>query len=703
MNIENLLKKMTIKEKIAQLTQVSFSPDRIDEICERLKREPIGSMILSSSSTAGNAEKDSINCDVIDKFQKISMENHGIPMLFGRDVIHGHHIVWPIPLGMSAAFNPELIEESYRCISEESRNDGINWTFAPMLDVSRDPRWGRIIESTGEDPYVGEQMAKAVVNGFQGRNEKLDMAACAKHFIGYGASEGGRDYQRTEISDYSLRNYYLRAFKSAVDSGVATVMNSFNEINGQPTASSRYLLNDVLRGELGFEGFVVSDWSAIIQLINQGVAADGKEAAELSINAGLDVDMVDDELYYKHIETLIEEGKVSMETLDNAVRRVLLVKNKMGLFENPYTKINDYSKEKHRESAKKTAVESMVMLKNNNALPLSTDEKICVMGDISLNKRTILGSWTLDYDIDESVTVFDAINNATQNAFYYDYNSPEGNVLRRAYTTDTAIVVIGESASLTGEANSIANIELSESQKEMIRFARKRFKKVVGLFAFGRPRAFEDVVDDLDAIIYLWHSGSQTGNAIADILFGKASPSGRLPVTIPRTTGQIPLFYNLPPAGRSSYGYYGQTGSLHYLDVDSTPLYHFGYGLTYTNFRYGEIHTNSEKLTLNEIQNGKYFEITIEVENVGDFDAKEVVQCYVRDCVSSLTRPIRELKGFKKVFIEKGKKSTTTFKIGYEELGYFRNDGKYAVETGAFRIYIGKDCVDSKFIEVEVI
>ncbi len=707
MDIEKIIEKMSIRDKIAQLTEVCIPVTNYEEVLERIKKEPIGTIITAGGANAGNDAQDPISADNMNELQKASMENHGIPILVGRDVIHGHHIVLPIPLGLAATFNPELVEEGYRAVAEEAKSNGINWSYAPMVDVSRDARWGRIIESGGEDTYVNAKLGEAIVHGFQGRGEKINIAACAKHFAGYGAAYGGRDTHSSEISEYSLRNYYLPPFEAAVKAGVASFMNSFTEISGEPVASSRYLLTDVLRGEWGFEGFVVSDWGSVNQLQNQGVAENPVHAAELAINAGLDVEMVNMEYYYKNLEQLVNDGRVSIQTIDEAVRRVLRIKEKMGLFENPYVDKKMYDKEAHRDIARRVAEEAMVLLKNdNNALPLNKNEKIVVMGPFAKDRRSILGSWTCDFDINESVTVYDAIKNVGENVIYLDYENPEYKDL--AWTVnedlgyDTAVVVIGESYALTGEANCLAKIELTESQREIIRFARRHCKKVVGLFAFGRPRAMYEDIDMLDAVIYMWHAGSQTGNAAANILFGNVCPSGKLAVTLPKQTGQVPIYYNAPPVARCKQSYYQKQSNGTYKDIDGMPLYPFGYGLSYTTFEYSDVKIKSDRISLESIENGECFEVSVYVKNTGNYDAKETVQCYIRDCVSSMTRPVKELKDFNKIFLKKGETKTVTFKVGFDKLGFFRKDSKFAVEKGKFKIFVGKDCYTENFVEVEV-
>ncbi len=701
MDIEKLLQKMTLKDKICQLTQIPFGNNDFETTKERLQNECIGSLILAIDATAGNTPQDPISARTINELQKAAMEAHGIPLMFGRDVIHGHHICLPVPLAMAAAFNPELITEGYKCVADEAKNDGINWSFAPMLDLSRDPRWGRIIESPGEDPYLGEKMAESVVKGFQGDGDTINVAACAKHFIGYGAAMGGRDYYHCEISDYALRNYYLRAFDAAVKSGCATVMNSFNEIGGQPTASSKYLITDVLKGELDFNGFVISDWESIRFLCQQGVAKDNSEAAVAAINAGIDMDMVDN-CYYDYLEQAVKDGTVSVEAIDEAVRRILTIKDKMGLFENPYIEVKECNLDKHRQIAKEIAAESMVLLKNNNALPLDVNDKVCVTGYAALDKRSLLGSWSVDCDINESVCVYDGIKSISANAEYYDFND---RMDRHLSNYDAIVIVLDQSYKITGETNAVASLELTDSQKEMIFVARKMNKKVIGVLNIARPMALESVIDSFDALIYAWHSGSQAGNAVAELLYGKVSPSGRLPVSMPRVTGQVPIFYNCPPQGKyNAQSYYSENTIPNcYNDCSGTPLYPFGYGLTYSEFKYYDIKCDTLKLSMEDILNGKKFKLSIDVENIGNYEAKETVQCYIRDCVASMTRPLKELKAFDKKNYVPGEKKTVCFELGFDDLGFYGADGKFTVEKGEFLVYVGKDCLCNDCVTIEII
>lgn len=679
MNIKELIKSMTLEEKIGQLNQCAYIPDNVDVVEERIREGKVGSIIFAQSAFAGNDSPHSVNYEKANHLQKIAVEEteSHIPIMFGRDVIHGHKTVFPIPLAMAASFNMELIKESYECIAKEAYNDGIKWTFAPMLDLSRDPRWGRIIESTGEDPYLAQKVAKAVITGFQGDDYSKDgkLCACAKHYVGYGASEGGRDYNRTEISEYTLRNFYLKAFKSAVETGVGTVMSAFNEVSGQPVTSSRHLLTEVLKEEFGFGGFVVSDWGSIKQLIDQGVAENEKICAELSLKAGLDMDMVDD-IYNKYACELVKEGKLSEDIIDEAVYRVLCIKEKAGLFDNPYTNPVNVDRVYNAQMAKKMAEESIVLLKNiDNILPLSTTQKIYIDGEMKDDVRAILGSWTLDGIVEEMVTISQGIER---------YITPVVN----SNEADVVILAIGESHTVTGEAHSLADIDMKVEHIELAKKYRAMGKKVVGVFNFGRPIAMENGEKYFDAILYAWHSGTQTGNAVADVLFGKTNPNGHLPVTLPRKTGQIPLYYNFTKGARPVNEYYEHAEDRfinNYDDCKGSPLYPFGYGLSYTKFEY-----SNPRMVSN---NGSEFVVGITVKNIGEVDGKELVQCYVCDEVASSMRPIRELKGFEKVFLNKGEEKEILFRLGEDELGFYNMKNEFVVEEGAFTVYLGGNAI----------
>ncbi|MDD4688721.1 MAG: glycoside hydrolase family 3 N-terminal domain-containing protein [Eubacteriales bacterium] len=697
--IEELLSQMTLEEKIGQLTQRIFKGAEIEQMKEFARKGQAGSYLLGSTAFGSDVYQERPLIGLMDELQEAALESRlGIPLIYGRDVIHGHRTVFPIPLALASSFNPDMIKKSYRMTAEEASDDGIHWTFAPMLDVSRDPRWGRCIEGPGEDPYLGSIVAKSIVTGFQGDNEeeykqRQHLAACAKHYIGYGASEGGRDYHRAEISDYSLRNYYLPAFKAAVDSGVATVMSSFNEVSGEAVTASEYLLKDLLKTELGFDGFVVTDWGAVWQLILQGRATDRKDAARLALNGGSDMDM-EDNCYWDYLAELALEGKVPIENIDEAVRRILRIKLRFGIWEKALSERIDYDSELHYDQSKKMAEECMVLLKNeDNILPLKKDAKIALIGPMVNARRSLLGSWTLDCEPDKVSTIKEAILSQYPEVTVYTTNEESyDNMISMIYECDTVVLALGESYLMTGEGKSLAYIDVPKEQEELVKKAYALGKPMIATMTFGRPIGMQSIEPYLKGIIYTWHSGSMTAPALADILFGKVNPSGKLAMTLPRVTGQIPLYYNPPRASRRCNGYYGDPNPINYQDVSGRPMYPFGYGLSYTTFEYSNLTVENKEISLDKINNGDKFAISVEVTNTGDVDGMETVQLYIHDKIASMTRPIRELKGFKKVMIKKGESARVTFNLGYSELGFYGRDSKYNVELGEFDIYVGGNC-----------
>lgn len=701
LEIDALLSKMTIDEKIGQLNQICFSsnPNEIEKIKDLVRSGKVGSLILADSSMAGNDKSWDVSREILDEYQRVAVEEspNNIPLIFGRDVIYGHRTVYPIPLAQSCAFNPNLVEKCYSNVAKEAAVDGIHWTFSPMLDLCRDPRWGRIIESAGEDPFVAGEMAKAVVNGFQGEDlGDGKLVACAKHFIGYGASEAGRDYHHAEISDYSLYNYYLPAFKSAVDSGVGTVMSSFNDINGENVGASRFYMTDILRDYLGFDGFVVSDWGAVEILLRQGLAENYAECAEKCINAGTDMNMVESS-YINNLKKLIEEDKVTEETLNLAVKRILRVKMAKHLFEKPYAVAIDFDREIHLKMAKDLAVESMVLLKNNGVLPLK-NKKIILSGPFVNERRSLLGSWTLDGKEQETETIYEAFcKSFGKENVLTDLN---GN-------SDIIVLTLGESNKMNGEAHSLADISINDSQKELLITAKATGKKIIGIMLYGRPIALEDTEQYFDAILYAWQAGSKTAEAVCDLLLGKTSPSGRLTVTFPKKTGHIPIYYNAFCPGKTVNAYYNDVWEGHsgacYIDGLAEPMYPFGFGLTYGALNYGEIVAERQELSLEDIKNGEKFGFKINVQNKGDFPVKETVQLYIKDKVASIMRPLKELKGYIKKEILPNDNAEFIFNIGYDELGFYLKNGKYTLEKGEFDIFIGENCLTNRKITIKVI
>lgn len=701
--ISEMISRMSLEAKIGQLNQICFKD--AETMKNEVRKGHVGSIVLAGTATAGNDEQKRMNIQLLNELQEIAIKESpsGIPLIFGRDVIHGHRTVLPIPLAMASSFNPELTKEAYRAVAKEASGEGVHWTFSPMLDVSSDPRWGRCIEGFGEDSYLTSKMGEAVVRGFQGEDtSKADsVAACAKHYIGYSAAEGGRDYSNAEISDYTLRNTYLPPFKAAVGADVATVMNSFNEVSGQPVASSRYLLYDLLKEELGFNGFIISDWGAVAQLVNQRVAKDRKEAAFLCANAELDMDMADG-CYIENLHQLVDEGLVSEETINKMVYRVLSVKEKFGILENPYITSKEFSLEEHLSIAKRCSDESIILLKNNDVLPLDKSEKIAITGDFIHEKRSLLGSWTLDGDVNMVKSISDAFIECvgSDNVIISQSEYLSDEILFHLRKVDTVVIAIGESHRVTGENNCLSRIELPKSQLELIKQIKGLGKKVIGVLCFGRPVAIEEAEPYMDAVLYAWHCGTCTAPSVADIVYGKVNPSGKLPMTLPRNTGQIPIRYNYPALPRNGMSYYG-TGD-NYLDCRSTPMYPFGYGLSYTEFEYSGIKCENNTIPIDELKKGAKFSISIEIENVGKYNGMETVQCYISDLYASMTRPVRELKGFKKISIDSKKKKTVVFELGWSELAFYNSNGDFCVEPGEFEVYVGKDCTADSSVRIVV-
>lgn len=711
--IDELISRMTLKEKIGQLVQVAAPKDDAgkERLKNRIRDGGVGSVILAFSSTAGNDEQRDTEVEVYNELQRVAAEESrmGIPVIFGRDVVHGHRTVMPIPLASAGSFNPELVEQCYSCVSTEAASDGVHWTFSPMVDVCHDPRWGRIIEGPGEDPYLASEMSRAIVKGFQGEDysRKDRVAACVKHYLGYGASEGGRDYHRTELSDYTLYNMILPPFRAAVDAGVATVMSSFNDINGQPVTSSKKYLTDMLRGYLGFNGFVVSDWAALANLRRQGVAETEAECAAMAIQAGLDMDMVD-EYYWRNLGELVRSGEVSEALIDNAVRNILRVKLSKGLFADPYIHKQSYDRADHLAKAHELAAESMVLLKNDNhTLPLSKNAKIALAGPFKEERRALLGSWVLDGKEEETPHLHEALQNALENF--------EGTVICNAedITEDAAekvfaqgdviVLAFGESHMVSGERHSLADICLTEHQVSLARRAHNTGKPVIGVVFCGRPLALQTVEPYLDAILCAWHCGSETATAAADILFGDVNPNGKTAVTFVKTTGHIPLYYNATSSALANNGYYNQHPEECYLDIPASPMYPFGYGLSYTSFDCYSITCDNTEMTMDALKAGECFRFKVTLSNTGDFAGKETVQLYIRDKVASVMRPMRELKAFRKVALAAGASCEIDFAVGYDRLGFYNENGEYVVEAGAFDIYIGNDCLTENMIPVRVI
>jgi len=690
--IDELMSRMTLTDKIGQLNGIAMNKTT-DELKEHAKKGELGSLVAAFSAFAGHEGKEA-EYELCVELQRIAMEESpmGIPIIMGRDVIHGHKTVFPIPLAQAATWNLDVVKKACKEAAKEAVSDCLHWTYTPMLDIARDPRWGRIIEGFGEDPYLCGQMAKASVEGYQSQN----LAACAKHYIGYGASEGGRDYDNTEITEYTLRNIYLPSFKAAVEAGVQTVMSSFNDIGGEPVSASYRLLTEILKDELGFDGFVVGDWDVVGQLIIQGVAANAKEATMLAINAGLDMDNVS-EMYIRYLPELVEEGLVPISRIDDAVRRVLRVKFRLRLFENPGA-ITE-TPPQNRELARDLATQSMVLLKNeNDILPLPKENvTIAVVGPFAEERRAHLGAWTLDGQPKDVVTVLEGIRSAAPGA---NIIVPDSRLLDDMYTTirkaDCVVAVLGESHDRTGEARSVTDISLSHDQVHLLNEIQKLNTNIVTVICAGRPVALENI--NSQAILFAWHSGIEAGNAVGDILFGNVNPSGKLPVTFPRCTGQIPLYYNRRAAARYIHEYYDAPDEFaNYQDSPGSPLYPFGHGLQYTSYLYEGIAVDKSEISLSESVT-----VSINVSNTGTRAGTEAVQCYLRAHRGSMVRPLRELCAFRKIMLNPGQSEKITFEITPRDMSFYNGVGEFVHEPGTFTLWVGGSCLATENITFTV-
>ena len=705
-----LLEKMTLAEKIGQMSQVEATHGYAPEyLGERLRAGQIGSVI------------NNVDVEIINELQRIAVEESrlGIPLLVGRDVIHGFKTIMPIPLGLAATWNPDLAREGARVAALEASRCGINWTFAPMIDISRDARWGRIAESFGEAVLLTNELGAAMVRGFQGDDfsEPGSIAACAKHFAGYGAVESGRDYATTNIPDTKLRNVYFRPFHAAVKAGVSTLMTSFSDLSGVPATGNSYILEDVLRGEWGFEGFVVSDWDSIRQLQIHGLTETDRDSAYEAANAGVDMEMAGD-AYSNHLHDLVEEGRVELEKIDRAVLSILTLKFRLGLFETPYAEPNslpEYGSERALSAARDAALQSVVLLKNDHAvLPMNQSElkSLAVIGPLADAPYEQLGTWIFDGDEELSVTPLQAIQDMVGDEIELRYvramhNSrsrvnPEFDVAAEtAAECDAALLFLGEESILSGEAHSRADIGLPGDQLELVRRVRATGKPVIAVIMAGRPLTLSDVLSEVDAILYAWHPGTMGGPAIADLIFGVESPSGKLPATFPRLVGQIPIYYSQKNGGKppspenvvhiddiDTFAPQTSLGmSAFHLDTCFTPLFPFGFGLSYTEFVYDNIRVSSD-----EIRIGDTVTVSADLSNCGDVEAEEVVQLYTRDLVGSITRPVKELKGFRRVRLAPGETRTVSFDLHTDDLKFYGRDGKHRVEPGLFHAWIAGSC-----------
>lgn len=698
--VDSIMSLMTLQEKIGQTVMYGGSWDQTGPIVGadngRYIREGKMGAMLNAMSVKGTRD-----------LQKIALEETrlGIPLLFGYDVIHGHRTIFPINLGLAASWDLKMVEESSRIAAEEASAEGIHWTFAPMVDISREPRWGRISEGAGEDVYLGSEIAKAYVRGFQGDDLSLPntILACAKHYVAYGAAQAGRDYHTVNMGEGELRNVYLPPFKATVDAGVETFMSAFNELNGVPTSGNTFTLRDILRDEWKFEGFVVSDYTSINEMIPHGFAKDSIDAARIGMNAGVDMDMMG-HIYRKHLKTLVEEGKVSEDYINDACRRILLAKYKLGLFDDPYRYINEERenttkyKPEFLAKAREIAAASSVLLQNNNsALPLLKDtKKIAFIGPLVKDEYDILGNWAAKGDrTGKAVSVFEGISEyLNPNQILYakgceilkEDESGFEEAIAVSKKADEIVLVMGEGHHMSGEAASRTNLKIPGIQPILIQKIREANpnKKITLVLMNGRPINLSEEINLVDAILEVWFPGTMGGAATADILFGTVNPSGKLTVTFPRNVGQVPIYYNMKNTGRPiPESNPKEDYKSNYIDVPNTPLFVFGHGLSYTNFEYSDL-----KLSTNQMTFSNTIIASVEITNTGDYDGCEIAQLYIHDKVGSVTRPVKELKGFQKIFLKKGESKTVSFSISVEDLKFYNNKMKYSVEPGEFEIAI---------------
>ena len=705
--VQSLLEEMTLAEKIGQMWQRNASEGHpADYLGDDLRAGRIGAVI------------NVVDVNAVNELQRIAVEESrlGIPLLVGRDVIHGFRTIMPLPLGLAATWNPELVEECARLSAREAATAGINWTFAPMIDIARDPRWGRIAESFGEDVFLTSRLAEAMVHGFQGAELAAPgaIAACAKHFAGYGAAESGRDYATTSIPEVELRNVYFPPFEAALGAGVCTVMPSFCDVNGVPATGNEFLLRQVLRDEWGFAGVVVSDWDSVRQLCIHGLTEDDAASAHAAALAGVDIEMEGD-AYRNHLADLVAQGRVRMDLVDSAVARILRLKFRLGLFENPYTDpaaLPPLLGGDALETARRAALQSIVLLRNrNDTLPFCSERlrSVAVIGPLADAPHEQIGTWTFDGVAADAITPLQALRTLLDagtevrhvRAMPHSRSraGPEfDDAVAAARETDATIVFLGEEAILSGEAHSRADIGLPGDQVELLRRLRQAGKPLVAVIMAGRPLTLTDIVDDVDALLYAWHPGTMGGPAIADLLFGRNSPSGKLPATFPRMVGQVPIYYSQKNTGKpptpdqvvhiDAIDPYAPQTSLgmtaFHLDAGYRPLFPFGFGLSYADFHYSDIRLDAE-----EVRPGDTLGISVQLSNHGAVAAEEVVQLYVRDLVGSVTRPVRELKGFRRVRVGPGESVRVKFDLHTDQLAFFGRSQQRAIEPGVFYAWIG--------------
>ncbi|CAM3893982.1 beta-glucosidase BglX [Flavobacterium jumunjinense] len=711
--VDSVFQLMTLDEKIGQMNQYNGFWEITGPVpkegqaamkYENLKKGLVGSML----NVKGAKE--------VYALQKIAVEETrlGIPLLFGFDVIHGYKTISPIPLAEAASWDIEAIQKSAEIAAEEAAAVGINWTFAPMVDISRDARWGRVMEGAGEDPYLGSKIAEARIKGFQGTDltSKKTVLACAKHFAGYGFAESGRDYNTVDVSEATLQNIILPPFKASVDVGVKTFMNSFNELNGVPATGNNYLQREILKKEWQFDGFIVSDWGSINEMIAHGYAKDSKEAAEIAINAGSDMDM-ESYAYIDHLKILIKEGKVEEKQIDDAVKRILRVKFELGLFDDPYKYCDEVyeeatvGKKEFHEGVLDIAKKSIVLLKNENKLlPLpKSGKKIALIGALASDKTSPLGSWRIGADDESAISVLEGMKQYKDNQLVYakgtdvaigrtqfmwetKINETDSSGFNEAITiakqADIVVMVLGEHGLQSGEGRSRTDLGLPGLQQQLLEAVYKVNKNIVLVLNNGRPLAIPWAKENIPSILEAWHLGTQSGNAIAEVLYGDYNPSGKLPMTFPKSVGQVPIYYNYKNTGRPTMNEPESVFWSHYIDEENTPLFAFGFGLSYSKFQYSNL-----KLDKTSVTNNEKIKVTITLKNNSSLKGKEVVQLYIRDLVASVTRPVKELKDFKMVELAANETKEITFLIDEKMLAFYSGNSKWETEPGGFKVFIG--------------
>lgn len=705
--INALISRMTIEEKLGQMSQSSFPKGLPDRAKGEIRRGRWGSF-FNGGTPQEKAEAQRI---------AIRESRLGIPIIYGQDVIHGFHTVFPIPLGQSASWDPELVRQAARIAAHEASTVGIHWTFAPMMDIARDPRWGRIAESLGEDPYLAGVLAAAMVRGFQG--DALDapdsIAACGKHYVGYGAAEAGRDYNTTWIPETLLRDVYLQPFQMARKAGAATFMSAFNALNGVPASGNEFTLRHVLRDEWGFDGFVVSDYTAITEMIAHGYASDSQDAALKGIRAGVDMEMVGTN-YYDHGKALIDARVLDPKLIDHAVRDILRVKFRLGLFDKrpqPASAVAEQPSREALEIARRLAAESLVLLKNRDGvLPLAKSvDKVAVIGPLADSPTDQMGTWAMEADRSAVRTPLAAMRQALGENRVLPAAGLKNSLdtsragfaaaVEAARAADVAVLFLGEEASLSGEASSRSMLDLPGAQEDLAREVAKAGKPVIVVILAGRPLTFHNVAEQVNAVLYGWHPGAMGGPAICDVLFGDAVPSGRLTATFPRTVGQAPIYYNHMSTGRPAAESGAEANNKFtskYLDVSFTPEYPFGFGLSYTTFEYSNVRLSSPRMRL-----GDKLAVRADIANTGKYEADEVVQLYTRQLSASLTRPVRELKSYRRIHLRPGEKREVAFELSTDDLAFYKEGGKLTVEPGAFQLWVAPDSASGQRAEFWVV